>query len=548
MMIYLRSSSSRPRWRRQGASVAALALLAFAFHAGCRSPFDSVQVVLDRHARAIEKLPEEEQARLMPYGMPVVTERADDLLPTGEVTLPDARTIAVRANPDIHAAYARLDSARARIAEARARYYPVVSFSHTSTRTFQTPANRNRLNTLLQPQPAVPTDVESTNFVTTALISALRRPFFGDESPKGDRNSFSEHSTALTATWTLFDGFVREAQIMSAKHLYRASEASLGDVQRLIVQAVDTAYFQAQLAQEQIRIARADESFSHDQLEETEKLRAAGRATQADVDNFRVRVLAAQADVTAANGLLETARVMLAELMGLSDAVLPQSADLSRLAEESAEEMAPPDPTEWIQRAAENRPDVREMTFLVSNATEELRAVHGLYMPTVTMSGSWGYDRSSNLRYTREDQSSAAALEFRWDLFTGGARRARVHAAQGLLAEAEARMKRLRLSVSSQVRQAVIALVDTQEQIRLQRETLEMAGENRRIIQAAYVAGKENLTRLNETQRDYIATDANLALARIRLRQAWTDLHAAVATHQGPAGTLTDEDPPEPGE
>jgi hypothetical protein len=37
--------------------------------------------------------------------------------------------------------------------------------------------------------------------------------------------------------------------------------------------------------------------------------------------------------------------------------------------------------------------------------------------------------------------------------------------------------------------------------------------------------------RLNQAQRDLIETDAGLALARIRLRQAWTDLRAAAAVH-----------------
>jgi outer membrane protein TolC len=56
--------------------------------------------------------------------------------------------------------------------------------------------------------------------------------------------------------------------------------------------------------------------------------------------------------------------------------------------------------------------------------------------------------------------------------------------------------------------------------------------ENRRIVQVGYLAGKEDLNRLNGAQRDFITADADLALARIRLRQAWTDLRTAAATQQ----------------
>jgi len=152
-----------------------------------------------------------------------------------------------------------------------------------------------------------------------------------------------------------------------------------------------------------------------------------------------------------------------------------------------------------------------------------------LYRPSVLASGSWGFDRGSNVHYEDDDQSSAAAVEFRWELFTGGARGARVRGAESHRAEAAATLNRLRLSVQAEVRKAIIDLTNAQTQIRLHRETVATALENRRVVQAGYLAGKENLNRLNEAQRDLITADADLALARIRLRQAWSDLHAAAA-------------------
>jgi len=53
------------------------------------------------------------------------------ILPDEILTLERARSVAVRANPNIHAAYARLESARARIVEAQSRYFPTVSFTHS---------------------------------------------------------------------------------------------------------------------------------------------------------------------------------------------------------------------------------------------------------------------------------------------------------------------------------------------------------------------------------------------------------------------------------
>lgn len=522
--------SRRRRCRRL--NIIAAWVVVTAGFAGCRVPTDSVQLILDRHTGALESLPAEQRAELMPYGRPVVTERAEALLPADLLDLDSARAISVRANPDVHSAQARLMAAIARIEQARSRYLPTVVFSHNAARTFHTPASLNRLNTLLQPQPTIPPDVSNTGSIAvTTLLNALQRPLFGGFDPQGNTNPFSEHSTAITATWVLFDGFVREAQVLAAKHLHRAAMHSLVDVERLIVRAVDAAYYQVQLAEEQLRIARADEAFSQEQFDETRKLQSAGRATQADVNNFRVRVLAAQANHTAARGQREVGRVVLAELLGLPRCELPEALALSPLSEESEAELTEPDSARWMKRALQNRPDIRQLRQILHSEMENVHAAQGLFMPTVAMSGSWGFDRRSTIRYTKDDQSSAGAIDFRWELYTGGSRRAAVRAAEAARAEATAKLNRLKLTIQSDVRTAGINVRDAQEQILLQRENLSTARENRRIVQAGYVAGKETLTRLNEAQRDFIAADADLTLARIRLRLAWSDLNAAAATY-----------------
>lgn len=455
----------------------------------------------------------------------------ENILPADTLTLDQVRSIAVRSNPDIHAAHARFKAAAARLDEAKARFLPSVVMTHTSARTFHTPASRNRLNTLLQTPPVVPSDLEPNSFAVTTLLNAIRRPLFGIGKPVGNTSSFSEHSSALTVSWTLFDGWIRDAQVLVARHLKFATSHSQIDLERLIVKAVDVAYYQVQLAQEQLRIARADEVFSQEQWEETSKLKKAGRATKTDVGNFRVRVLAAKANVTASIGNRDTGRVVLAELMGLNSALLPPSLSLSLLMDETEEEMAVPDVELWLKRAENNRPDLRQVNEILQSEKANVKIARGLFYPIISLNGSWGFDHSKNIKYSSDDQSSAGTVEMRWELYTGGRRRAQVMAAKSQLEEAIANARRIRLSVQSEVRSAVIRLADAQEQIRLQRENLLTARENRRSVQAAYVAGKETLTRLNEAHRDFTAADANLALARIRLRQAWSDLYAAASVY-----------------
>jgi len=218
--------------------------------------------------------------------------------------------------------------------------------------------------------------------------------------------------------------------------------------------------------------------------------------------------------------------------MGLPAGELPQALALSPLTEETDAELAPPEVQDWVEKALTQRPDVHQFKTLLASEQSQVAAAKGLFDPKVTVSGSYGFDRSSNLHYGREDQSSAIALEFRWDVYTGGARTAGVRAAEAALAEAQANLNRITLKVQSDVHSAVIAITDAQERIRLQRENLVTARENRRMVRAAYLAGQEPLTRLNEAHRDFINADADLTLARLRLRQAWSDLHAAAFEYE----------------
>lgn len=509
-----------------------VAALTIMVGAGCEKPMDSLQVVLDRHAKAVSRLPEEQQEKLLPYGSPLTGEKVTALLPPDVLGLEQAHAIAVRGNPGVHAAQARLESAAARIDEARSQYFPSVSFSQSDTRIFQVPESRTKLASAVQPSPILPTELNQTSIALTTLLNALRS-FGGGAS--GTSSSFSEHFTGFSATWSIFDGFVREANILAAKHLHAATRYSLLDVQRLIIRSVDAAYYQIQLAEEQLRISKAAEDFSREQLEETRKLQNAGRATVADVDNFRVRVLAARAEVESAAGMLETGRVVLAEIMGIPIVELPPGLQLTPLADETETEMTEPQAGPFLEKALRERMDVLQLVEIFQSEEERVRAAKGAYNPKLIGSASWGFDRTANMHYSEDDQSSAAGIEMRWEIFSGGRRDAQVRVVEGDRAEAAANLNRMRLAVQSEVRKAIIDVTRAQAQIRLQRENLQTAHENRRIIQAGYLAGRENLNRLNEAQRDFIRADADLALARIRLREAWSDLHASAADNLHPS-------------
>ena len=513
----------------------AVALAILQIVGGCGGEFDSLETTLQRRSAALAGLPEEDSAWKGRYQSKAGTDVEDALPTTGILTLDQARRTALRDNPDIHGARARIEQALARIGEARSAYFPSVTLAHSAARTFQTPRSRNRFNIpISQALPDVPATLQDLQDLDlNMLLQALTWPQLGSQKASGISRSFSQHTTTLSATWTLFDGFAREARLLAAKYTFGAAKMSLADARRLLMQAVESAYYQAQLGREQVRIARADAEFSRDQLTVARKKLAAGKATQADVLNFEVRWRAAQANVVSAQGLLANARTVLAELMGIDQARLPDALQLSLLAEESEEDLTAPVGEDWVQRALDARPDLAQKDFELKSKTEETRVARAQFLPGLFLSGSYGFDRTSNMAYGNADQASSGALEFRWQLFSGGFRTSQLRRTEAERLELATEYRRLRQRVVSEVRQGTIALIDAQEQARLQRLNLASATENRRIVEAEYAAGKASLVRLNEAQRDLIGTEVGLAQARIRLREAWSDLRAAAAHSAG---------------
>lgn len=452
--------------------------------------------------------------------------------PDGILSLKRARALALASNPEIHAAVARLAGAAARLDEARGRYVPTVEFAHGSFRAFQIPGSLEGVAGLVAPG-------SSGGLGGMLGLSSLFNAFRG-----GAIEPFSEHATSLSASWVLFDGFLREAALEAARQLEKAAAYSYHDVQRLLLRTVDATYFQIQFAVERLRIAAAAQSFAEEQLAATQKLHAAGRASVADIQNFRVRMLTARTEVTASEGMRDAARIVLAELLALDEVRLPSDWNVEDLSAETPEDLAPPDLDASMAAAVEHRPDVRQLEHMVRGDEAAVRAAKAAYWPTVAVGGSWGFDRTSNLKYSEDDQASAGGIAFRWALVSGG-RRPRIRQAESALLETSAKLNRLRLGVVSEVRRAVIQVTDAQEQIALHREAVAAATENRRVVQAAYLAGKESLTRLNETQRDFTTAEANLAVARIRLRQAWSELEAvAPRPLREPATTSEASAPP----
>jgi outer membrane protein TolC len=417
----------------------------------------------------------------------------------GTLEVLDLRTaakIALAQNPSLEAAAARVVQARERTAQARARYWPTLDAEGTGARV---DLSRNDYNEAL---------AQARVFNPAATV----------EDPQ------EQYRAGLTANWVLFDGFERKFANLSARYGEQRSEASRSDAQRLLLSAVASSFFQAQLSKEDIAIAKADEAFNTRQLEDAKARRKLGTGSLSDELNFQVRVNSARTSRIQAESEYQTNRIALAALLGLPGAAFPDRLDLAPLTEETAKEMVPPDAEPLVDYARRNRPDLIEADLAMKQSETEVKRAQARYYPTLNLTGSVEGDREEDLQFEEDDFGNSVSLNLRYNLFSGGADRARVREARARQRETELNLENRKLEVIQAVRTSAARVANAQRQVALQRDNAELVRKTRDLVEKEYNAGQASLVRLNEAQRDLTTALGRLALARAALRQALFNL------------------------
>ena len=410
--------------------------------------------------------------------------------------LKTAAKIALTRNPSLAAAGARIRQARERLAQARATYWPSLEAAFSGTRVSL-----------------------SENDYQAATANAR---LFGANAAMDDPQS--RYRAALTATWLLFDGFQRKFSNAIALYGQNQSEAARGETKRLLLSSVASAYFSAQLALENIAIARADQAFNQRQLVDAQARYRIGTSALSDVLNFKIRVNEAKTSLINAERVYEEALFGLAALLGTPDSRFPSGMNLASLKRETPAEMKQPDPDALAAYALVHRPDVAASDFALKQAEAQIKVAQSRYYPTLNLAASIESDRTDDPGFSQDDLGNTVGLNLTYNLFSGGSDRAKTREAKFRRVEQQKNLEDLKLRVSSQVRTSSNLLLSTQRQLVLQRANSELNQQNRDLVEKEYAAGQVSLVRLNEAQRDLITAQSRLALALASLRQAWFNL------------------------
>jgi outer membrane protein TolC len=409
------------------------------------------------------------------------------------LSLDRAQAIAMRNNPSLQAAQERVNQAQAAVLQARSEYFPSLDTSFLASFT----------------------DISDDDVKAGKLFD----PGFDD--------TLENYQASLSASWLVFDGFGRKFRNAIARFGEQQSEASLIEAKRLILNAVSTAYYNVQLARENIAISEADIQFNDRQLQEAKLREEVGTGSLSDVLNFEVRIRAARTALLTDQNASRLAMIGLVELMGIPHQEVPESMEVAALHSEEDAELTVPKAAPLLEYASTHRPDLKEIEYLVEQAGAGVDVSKSAYYPVLFASASGDAQREQNGYFDSDNISGTVALQLQFNIFSGGRRRAQVAQSKSIEAELKREQYRRELAVTSDVESNLSRLQTAKDVLLLQRENTEYVEQNRDLVDKEYQAGQGSLVRLNQAQRDLTTQQGQLALARVALRQIWYDLKTA---------------------
>lgn len=414
------------------------------------------------------------------------------------LTLPEALQAALAGNPDYRSAGQAITEAKYRYYRSLAAYLPSVDFRAGVHHSL-----RNSHDLLHPPAGVMPQE----NHLGSDL--------------------------GIYATWLLFDGLEREFSVMIARQEVRRSQALDQNARRLLLRAVAYAYYDAVLAKEKERIARADLDFQKSSLRQAENRYRNGLVSKGAVLNFLILADRARSAILTARYQMRTARNSLASLMGFPQTDFPPELELSPLPKEDQEVYQSLE--SCLEQAAANRPDLRAAALLLDIAQFRQWSAYSAFLPVVRADAGLQFV-TGNARYGgyTVDRSHYNTLDFTygisgaWNLFDGFASFNRIREWRIRTVLAKFRLEDTFLNAVNEVKDAYANYRNARAQVQIYREMLRWVFEQRALVQSEFWNGRNTITRLNGAQSDLVEAQSRLAISQIELRKAVIQLQTSM--------------------
>jgi outer membrane protein len=383
----------------------------------------------------------------------------------------EAIVVALQHNPQVQAARHQVDAAMARVTQARSGLLPQLDASETFNRT-------------TSPLWA---------FGTKLNQGAITQQDFSPDR-LNNPDPINNFSTALTLTWSLFDGGKTWIGWQQARQNEQAGRLALKRSEQATIAQTAIVYAGCLLAREDLAVVDQALDTARVHLKVVQDRERSGMAVKSDLLRAQVRIADLEQQRFKAESQVSVALAMLGAVMGQPEQV-PEGIRL-----ESPPTPRPPDLgdlQEWIRRAMDKRPDLEQLTIQEEIARKEVVRARAGHYPTLALQGS--YENNTEAFDDSKDNYTIGAV-LRVNLFSGQRISAQVAEARAALAGITSMRNGLQLSVRVDTQKAYYQAQSAWQSIQVAQTAVNQAREGMRIITNRYENGLLALVSLLDAQ------------------------------------------------
>lgn len=431
------------------------------------------------------------------------------------LTLPQAVRLALENSPVREAARASEQAAAAGVREARSALLPSFTVSESLLRSND-------------PVFAFGTKLRQQRF--TADDFAL--------DSLNDPAALNDFNTRLTARWNLYD-FGRSSNGLAAAHRVReAAESQFHRTEQELIFRVVEAYYGLLLARRQQEVAEKAVGTAEAILERTRTSFEAGLVVESDLLSARVNLAARQQELIEARNHVELAKALLNHEMGVPAGSVYEP---SEVLDEAG--FSPPALPELEAQALAVRPDLEEVRRQEAAQLKSLASARAALLPRIGFLAAWERHDKDFLHNGSSNWTAGIQVDF--DLFQGGALRARIARESALHDRVASLRDQAESGVRLEVRQASLQVRATAEQVEVARTAVSQAEESLRILTNRYGAGLASITDLLQVEDAANAARTRYwgAVYRFQLSRAGLELATGTLAVDSPVVTSAGSQP-----
>lgn len=385
----------------------------------------------------------------------------------GSADLADAIKIALKNNPEILMASARIDRADAMETEAESALWPKAGVYGEYS---QGDAPSGYLFKTIDQRKLPP----GTNF--------------------NDPGWYDNYEFGAGAGVNLYRGGQDMTRVRMAKIEKKVSEKDRLAAGNRVMSSVINAYFDLFSAREFERIAKQSSDTVREQLRIMEVRFASGGALKSDILSLKVRVAEADEEIVKSRNRVMMAEAALKRAMGLPLETKIEFREASLPATDKPESYE-----KALETAVAKRPELESVRHKVVQARMSQDVASGLWMPKIDLNARL-YADYPDTGFDTEDANWMVSAMVSWDLFTGNYRKAEADKARANLYESLAASRQALMDIQLDVKNAYLKTSESEERLKVAESGVSMAEESLKLVKQQYDGGSVPITRYLETE------------------------------------------------